>query len=358
MKMRRERQIRQRGSIIIVTLWTITLLTILITALAGQVRLSARVALFHQQELDTWAKILSAINQAEMELVLEQMPLGPVVLDDLSEIGRNPLYRYNGQELQLHYPQAEAIAVRIYNHAGKINLREISRPRLRAMLEKKLGSGAFRQIDDLMDAWGDWEDLNDDASVNGAEIDYYEGLATPYQPRNGKLETVEEILQIRGFADVFADVDLDAAFTLYGERDLINLNLATVEAMQLLPGLDDELIEQILIYRQDKDFSGNGDIAQIVPAENMALLRPWLNTVITSSYFTIMAYKKPVPLTDGLAADGEEAENTVQEDAALTAFAEIVEISTFTDPPKVLKIMPYQKVPTRMVSTSEDETRQ
>ena len=355
MKMRAGTQIRQRGSIIIVTLWTITLLTILITALAGQVRLSARVALFHQEELEVWAKLLSAINQAEMELMLEQMPQVP---KDPTELVRERLYRYNGQELQLDYPHADDITVRIYDHGGKINLREISRPRMRAMLEKKLGASASRKIDDLMDAWSDWEDLNDDASVNGAEIDYYQELETPYQPRNGKIETVEEILQIRGFAEVLADIDLEAAFTLYGERDLINLNLATVEAMQLLPGLDDELIEQILIYRQEKDFTGNGDIAQIVPAENMALLRPWLNTLLKSNYYTIMVYKKAEQLTDDLASDEADAAKAVQEDASLTAFAEIVAISTFTDPPKVLKIMPYQKVPIRMISPSEDEARQ
>ncbi len=345
----------QRGSVIIVTMWTITLLTILVTALAGQVRLSARAASFHQDELDTWAALLSAVNQAEMELVLEQMPEDDPELEVTQEEQRNPFYRFNGQELQMAYPQAEGITVRIYDNGGKINLRELSRPRMRGMLEKRLGSGASRQIDALMDAWGDWLDLNDEVSANGAEIEYYEGLDTPYQPRNSKLETVEELLQIKGFAEVFEGVDLDAAFTLYGERDLINLNLATVEAMQLIPGLDDQLIEEIVRYRQEKDFSGNGDVAQLIPAENMALLRPWLNTLLTTNYYTIMAYKTPPPRPD---RGGDSEDTTRQEDESLTAFAEIVQISSFTDPPKVLKITPYQKVPIRMVFSSEDEASQ
>jgi general secretion pathway protein K len=340
-------------------LWTITLLTILITALAGQVRLSARVALFHQEELQTWAKLLSAINQAKMELVLEQMPLGveEIAVDDLSEeAGKNPLYRYNGQELQLAYPLPEGISVRIYDHAGKINIRDLGPARMRGMLEKRLGSNATKQIDELMDAWNDWRDLDDDMGANGAEVDYYQSLAIPYKPRNSKLETVEELLQIRGFAEVFEGVDLDAAFTLYGEREQINLNLATVEAMRLLPGLDEELITQILAYRQEKEFRGNGDVAQLVPAESMALLRPWISTMATSSYFTILAYKTPAASADNIADDEEE--DAPQEDESLTAFAEIVQISSFTDPPKVLKITPYQKVPIRMAVPSEDATRQ
>ncbi|MES2626957.1 MAG: hypothetical protein V4628_16845 [Pseudomonadota bacterium] len=357
MKMQAAIKNNERGSILIVTLWTITLLTILVTALAGQVRLSSRVALFHKEELETWAKLLSAINQAEMELMLEQMPLGLVTIDETNEAGRNPLYRYNGRELQLSYPQADDITVRIYDHSGKINLRELGRPRMRSMLEKRLGPNAAAQIDELMDAWNDWTDLNDDEGVNGAEIDYYEGLESPYQPRNSKIESVEEILQIRGFAEVFGDVDLDAAFTLYGESELINLNFATKEAMELIPGLDDELIEEILTFRQDKDFGGNGDIAQLVSAENMALLRPWLQTTRTSNYYTIMAYKNPSPQN----RNPENLDDAViewQDDESLTAFAEIVQISSFTEPPRVLKVTPYQKVPVRMVVKSEDETSQ
>ena len=136
MNMRVVTQVSQRGSVLIVTLWTITLMTILITALAGQVRLSARVALFHQEELDTWSKTLAAINQAEMEVMLELMDKPPGYVEDPNLLNRNRLYRFNGQELQLAYPQAEGITVRIYDHGGKINLRELSRARLRGMLRR------------------------------------------------------------------------------------------------------------------------------------------------------------------------------------------------------------------------------
>jgi len=340
----------QQGSVIVVTLWTVILLTILITVLAGQIRLSARAAYYQQEGLTEWSDILSAVNQAEMELMLERMPRPPESIDDLDELNRNPLFRFNGQELALHYPQAEGITVRIYDHAGKINLREIGRPRMRALLEKKLGEDADQQIDALIAAWGDWIDLSDTTGINGAERDYYEALENPYTPRNGKLETVEEILHIKGFAEVFADVDLDAAFTLYSADELINLNLATVEAMQLLPGLDDELITEIVAFRENNEFRGNGDVAQIVPAENMAELRPWLNSRRTTSFYTIMAYSK---ITETLYPF--DYNEPVEVDVTVSAFAETVEIPSFNDWPKVLKINPYQTIPARVVVRTEDE---
>ena len=341
---------RQRGSVIVVTLWTIILLTILITVIAGQIRLSSRAALYHQEELNDWAAVISAINQGEMELMLERMPRPPESLDDLDEINRNPLFKFNGQLLELNYPAREGIAVRIYDHAGKINLREIGRPRMRALLEKLLGEDADTEIDELIAAWGDWVDLNNNAGINGAEAEYYESLDTPFIPRNGKLETVEEILHIRGFDEVFADIDLDAAFTLYTDEELINLNLATVEAMQLLPGLDDGLIGEILAFRQNNEFRGNGDIAQIVPAENMAELRPWLNSRRTSNFYTILAYKKQVseeyPFED---------DELIEVDVSTTAFAEIVSISSATSRPTILKVNPYQTIPVRPLVRIDDE---
>jgi len=318
---------KQAGSVLIVTLWTITLLTILVTALASQTRLSARVAFYHQQDLQDWADLLAAMNQAEMEVLLERQPRALQGVDDAEELDDNPFYRFNGDELTLYYPQAEGIKVRIYDHAGKINIREISLERLRRILEKRLGEDADEQVQALLVAWSDWRDLNDQAGLNGAERDYYESLEPPYQPRNGNLETVEELLQIRGFAEVFAGVDLDAAFTLYGDGELINLNLATVEAMRLLPGLDDAMIARILAFRAENEFRGNGDVAQLVPAESMALLRPWLNSRKMGDYYTLMVYREP------------------EAGAATTAYAELVQALGPTERPRVLKVMPYQNLP-------------
>lgn len=364
--MRLLRTSRQRGTVLIITLWTITLLTILVTVLAGQNRLSARAALFHQEDLGNWAKVLSALGQAEMEVMLDLMGTAIQDLDEQIENPVAPRYRkYRGTEVQLSYPQAEDIVVRIWDHAGKINLTELSRPRLRALLEFKLGDAAEPgQLDELMAAWADWQDLNSQATPGGAETEYYGELDPPYEPRNGRLESVEEILQIRGFAEVFADVDLDAAFTLFGDNDLVNLNLATVEAMRLLPGLNAELIDAILAWREDHEFVGNGDVAQLVPAENMGELRPWLNSRRTTSHFTIMAYRRQTPDNAGDVGVSEDEEPVASAlvpdptDAATTAYAEIVEINTFVNRPRVLKINPYQGIPIRMIVTSEEDRPQ
>ena len=51
---------------------------------------------------------------------------------------------------------------------------------------------------DVADAILDWLDEDDEPRENGAEIDFYSSLDPPYAPKNGPLETIEEMLLIRG----------------------------------------------------------------------------------------------------------------------------------------------------------------
>ncbi len=44
----------------------------------------------------------------------------------------------------------------------------------------------------------DWLDEDDDARTNSYERDYYSGLPTPYEPTNGPIQSVEELLLVAG----------------------------------------------------------------------------------------------------------------------------------------------------------------
>ncbi len=44
----------------------------------------------------------------------------------------------------------------------------------------------------------DWMDADDEPREFGAEFDYYTSLDPPYEPRNGKLESLDELLKVQG----------------------------------------------------------------------------------------------------------------------------------------------------------------
>ena len=52
--------------------------------------------------------------------------------------------------------------------------------------------------EDVADSIMDWIDEDDETREYGAEYDYYQSLDPPYSPKNGPLDTVEELLLIRG----------------------------------------------------------------------------------------------------------------------------------------------------------------
>lgn len=87
----------------------------------------------------------------------------------------------------------------IEDESTKLNLNAL------AAIEKKT-PGAGRDLllalpgmsEDIADAILDWMDADDEPREFGAEVDYYLGLDPPYVPKNGPLETIEELLLVRG----------------------------------------------------------------------------------------------------------------------------------------------------------------
>src|SRR5262249_54791562 len=51
---------------------------------------------------------------------------------------------------------------------------------------------------DIADAIVDWVDADDDARANGEESAYYGSLSSPYQAKNGPLNSLDELLLVKG----------------------------------------------------------------------------------------------------------------------------------------------------------------
>lgn len=388
---------KTRGSVLLIVLWTAALLTILVTAMASKVRLSARTAFNTQLAADDQTQLTSALHSAEMEILLELMstPVDAVVETNAEGEPLNRLHRFDGRPLRLSYPTPDSVVVRIYNHAGKINLNRIPRANMQLLIEKRLEETTGDEPDDeevqeLLAAWTDWTDLNDLEGIEGAERDYYESLSPGYIPRNNpELDTVDELLHIRGFRTLFADINLDAAFTIYGNNRQVNLNLATRETLELLPGLTPELITKLEFARQVDAFSNRSEIGEVVPFENLSELSPWLSNE-TSNFYTIFVYPRPAeagakdaPARSAASFDpqayplemprmhdtrvGDEALDTGDFDEQMMAkrsalasakdpwelapgiprqgFSEIVEVIGADSPPRVYQVNPIKALP-------------
>ena len=68
----------------------------------------------------------------------------------------------------------------------------------RTLLMALPGMDMIEDPESIADAIMDWIDEDDEPREFGAEFDYYQTLQPPYAPKNGPLETVEELLLVRG----------------------------------------------------------------------------------------------------------------------------------------------------------------
>jgi general secretion pathway protein K len=302
---------QQNGAILIVVLWFIVIVTIMVATLSSEIRLSTKIVFYNKMGLQTWNDTLAALRAAEMELVINKMPDPPGAEEQIDlSLRRDKQFRFNGEVLELAYPSPETVNVRIYNNAGKINIQKLPKAKVRELLEMFVGTEDLEKLTTLENAWEDWVDKDDMPRLDGAEKDYYEGLTPPYEPRNAPIETVSEVLLIKGFDEVFKDIDMENVFTVYGGTAGVNPNFATREALMLLPGMDTSIIDRILTIRRVKEIKSVSDFAYLVEPEQMALFRSWVN-FSTSNFYTIaIQAKSPAEIAAIQAKKAEQQDGT------------------------------------------------
>jgi type II secretory pathway component PulK len=133
----------------------------------------------------------------------------------------------------------------------------------------------------VTDSIGDWLDRDSVPRMNGAESDDYLSLPKPYVAKNGIMDDLSELLLIRGvtsemfwgagrtnllrrltpqFGPRSSDVSSAMAgslglvdfFSIGGLRT-VNLNTASREVLQILPGMDENLADGIVRMRAGLD---------------------------------------------------------------------------------------------------------
>jgi general secretion pathway protein K len=130
----------------------------------------------------------------------------------------------------------------------------------------------------IINAILDWTDQDERTHVEGAENEYYQGLNPPYLAKNGPIDDISELLLIKGITpEIYyglAATNFQPSYytqnrNLYGRRSpqistvpvgltnlftplstgKININTASSEVLQLLPGVDPLIAEAIISGR-------------------------------------------------------------------------------------------------------------
>lgn len=233
----------QRGVALIVVLWIFIFLFVVAFDFTTSVREEGAAAHRFSDETQGYYLAMAGFQRGVYEFLNQQGGGGRQQQDQPSV----DLFDGGWQEENLG---AGVFRVRLVDEGGKINLNRVSEEVLRQVFNN-LGLEADRR-DVLVDSILDWRDADDLHRTNGAENDYYQSLSPAYSAKNGPLDSVEDLLWIRGmtmelfygFSDSASEpadkprrAGLREIFTVDSPIDRVNLRTASAEAIHALAGI-------------------------------------------------------------------------------------------------------------------------
>jgi general secretion pathway protein K len=251
----------QGGFALLAVTLVLALLGVVVTELAFSMRLEAAmvrsykdsVLARHLAEAGIEQGIREVLNDATVHGLDED---GQVVFFQAAQSGAipKPLPQLPRSHVQLG---AGEFSYRITDEEARLNLNARQPGALERLLTVLEVDKQERDV--ITDSLEDWRDPNELARINGAESDYYLQLPVPYRPRNGGLQDIAELLQIRGVTpDLYYGHDekpglVDLLTTR--SRGVININTAPKLILKAL-GLSDAEIDNITQSRASQPYSG------------------------------------------------------------------------------------------------------
>jgi general secretion pathway protein K len=250
--------VNDRGFALIAVLLVLALVGIVGAEFAYSMRLEASAVRAYKENLIAGHLAEAGVEQAIREIV------GDVAYVGLAE---EKLLTFYGRERAVRRPVSRTdvalgpgtFSYRISDEEGRLNINTSPPDRLDRLLQTLGVEKADR--DTIVDSVQDWRDPNEEHRLSGAESDdTYLKLPVPYRSRNANLESVSELLQIKGVTRAL----YDGAEGRPGLAELVTVKTAPPIVLRAL-GLSDAEIGEIIQTRRDGPymqtpprFSGRG----------------------------------------------------------------------------------------------------
>jgi general secretion pathway protein K len=245
-----------RGFALVAVLLVLGLLGLVGAEFSYSMRLEATAARTYKEGIAAAHLAEAAVEQAVREIV------GDAAFVTADDDGVLTFYGRDGRALP-RLPRTRVplgamgtFSYRITDEEARLNLNTTPPDRIDQLLQ---GLGVTKaDRDTINDSLQDWRDANDEHRLNGAESDdYYLKLSVPYRAHNANLESVTELLQIKGVTPEIYNghdgirglVDLVTVKT----PGQINMNSASPEVLRA-QGLSDAEVIDIVQSRREGPF--------------------------------------------------------------------------------------------------------
>jgi len=257
----------ERGVALIVVLWIFIFLFVVAFDFSSSVREEAYAAHRYNDETQGYYLALAGFQRGLYDFLSQST--GKQLQSD-----QKPSDLFDGSWRE-GILGAGGYRVRLLDEAGKINLNRVDENALRRIFTNLDIEEPRRSI--LVDSIMDWRDPDDLHRINGAESDYYRSLSPPYSAKNGPLDTVEELLWIRGVtsslffgyaddngtqADSARRIGLREIFTVDSPVDRVNLRTASAEVIHAVAGIP---LEKTRLFVEERKTLSEKTLADLLP---------------------------------------------------------------------------------------------
>lgn len=258
---------KKGGSALVLSLVTVVVLSALVMSFLFQIRLESELAGRYRFRMKAQSLARAGTEYAKLLLIRSLRP-GIEPDEETDEETWILLQNLNrGLALNAHFHEMEDgfFTLTIQPESGRRNVNRLNRADWEALLAS---TGVPERLHDaLIDCFLDFTDGNDLTRLNGAESDdpFYQDRG--YAVKNAPIESLEELLLIKGFTRAivhggplgeFWDMPevtvrgIAPLLTVYGDGR-VNINTASPDVLRTLSGITEAQIDRILEGRMGID---------------------------------------------------------------------------------------------------------
>ena len=245
----------ERGFALLIVLWIFIVLFALGAEFAQGMRQDATSTLNFADETQSYYLATAAANLTFFQALRARDDATLGLSQSETDSNTAPVIRPDGR-WQQQVLWGAPVSVRVTDEGGKLPVNRMDETMLTQVMTN-LGVPPDPAAD-VVDGILDWRDADDDHRLHGAESDYYLSLPKPYAAKNAPLDSLEELLMIKGITpelyyghnDAFP-IGLVDIFSVFNERRQLNVRTAPPEVLQVFFALDNDELAQILDTREN-----------------------------------------------------------------------------------------------------------
>lgn len=262
-----------------VVLWVLVLLTALATEFAFSMKMEVNSTRNYKEDVESYylAKAGASLAMAEILKPARFHGIHPEYGWITGTIGADPATQLppadaSNKVEDLDFEPVEhkeipfengTITYEITDENGKFPINTASRETIVKVLTLS-GMEVGTERDIVADSILDWIDADEKHHLNGAESEYYRTQFPPYQAKNSKLESLDELIRVKGVTeellygskenDLHQYIGLDKFFTVY---NVSGVNPNTADEQVLAAFYNEDQVKDIIAAREEKGYYGN-----------------------------------------------------------------------------------------------------